>query len=188
MNGHLDEWIDGYLDGALSPEQKRRAEAHLAHCPTCHSQIEQRRALSILLGEAPAATGLKPEKQFAAEVGLQLARRQAESPPSQSTASLAWLLVPAGLLVALAIVWAAGALSTLLSLVPGLNLNLAGQLPLPQLPMVMPAAFSGLVGWLSVFDLIEWNWLSVLLAMSAISLVYLGWLAGWWAQNRQAAG
>ena len=76
MNGHLDEWMDAYLDGELTSLQKRQAEAHLAHCPDCTALLTQTRALSRLLQAAPVASGLKPERTFVAEVGLQLARRQ----------------------------------------------------------------------------------------------------------------
>jgi hypothetical protein len=33
----------------------------------------------------------------------------------------------------------------------------------------------------------SWNWLTELAALAAISLMYICWLASWWARNRQKA-
>ena len=49
MNEHLNEWLDAYLDGELTPPHQRQVEAHLAHCPECRALLKQRRALASLL-------------------------------------------------------------------------------------------------------------------------------------------
>jgi anti-sigma factor RsiW len=42
--------VTDYLEGALSPAQRRRFEAHLAHCPDCPEYLAQMRAVIALAG------------------------------------------------------------------------------------------------------------------------------------------
>jgi anti-sigma factor RsiW len=44
------ELITDYLEGALSPAQRARLEAHLAKCPGCTEYVEQMRTLAGGLG------------------------------------------------------------------------------------------------------------------------------------------
>jgi len=43
------------LDGALSPDEERALQAHLAHCPTCRAAWEALQSVSRLLSETPLA-------------------------------------------------------------------------------------------------------------------------------------
>jgi anti-sigma factor RsiW len=187
MNGHLDGWIDAYLDGEMTTLQKRQVEAHLASCPACAAMLEQRRALSVLLKEAPAASDLKPEKQFAAEVGVQLSRRQPASALARLSPSLVWQLIPVGLLLALIFVQTALTLSGILSFIPAADKTLISQAPSLAALQITPGVVNSLLGWLGVFGFIDWNWLTGMVFLAAISLAYLAWLASWWAHNQQTA-
>jgi anti-sigma factor RsiW len=42
--------VTDYLEGALSPAQRRRFEAHLASCPDCPEYLAQMRAIIVLTG------------------------------------------------------------------------------------------------------------------------------------------
>ena len=44
------ELVTDYLEGALSPAQRRRFEAHLASCPDCPEYLAQIRAVITLAG------------------------------------------------------------------------------------------------------------------------------------------
>ena len=44
------ELVTDYLEGALSRTQRRRFEAHLAHCPACPEYLAQMRAIVALAG------------------------------------------------------------------------------------------------------------------------------------------
>jgi anti-sigma factor RsiW len=44
------ELVTDYLEGALSQAQRRRLEAHLAHCPDCPEYLDQMRAIVALAG------------------------------------------------------------------------------------------------------------------------------------------
>jgi anti-sigma factor RsiW len=44
------ELVTDYLEGALSPGQRRRFEAHVARCPDCPEYLAQMRAVIALAG------------------------------------------------------------------------------------------------------------------------------------------
>ena len=53
INGHVD--MAGYLMDMLSPEDKQRADEHMAGCDECRGEIESLREWSAQLGEVPEA-------------------------------------------------------------------------------------------------------------------------------------
>ena len=53
INDHVD--MAGYLMDMLSPEEKQRADEHLAGCDECRGEIESLREWSAQLGEVPEA-------------------------------------------------------------------------------------------------------------------------------------
>ena len=48
------ELMTEYLEGAMSPEEQARFEAHLAHCDACTAYLDQMRATIATLGHLPA--------------------------------------------------------------------------------------------------------------------------------------
>jgi anti-sigma factor RsiW len=59
-----EEWINRYLDGELSPSERRRFQQHLAGCPACQRDLARTRALfAVLEGlqDAPVPAGLPNE-------------------------------------------------------------------------------------------------------------------------------
>lgn len=47
------ELVTEYLEGALSPRERRRFETHLSRCEHCSAYVEQMRETLRLLGEVP---------------------------------------------------------------------------------------------------------------------------------------
>jgi predicted anti-sigma-YlaC factor YlaD len=203
MNGHMQAWIDGYLDGELSEGKRQQVEKHLANCSQCRELLGQRQQLSNLLQAAPAASGLKTPEQFAAEIGLRLPRRRApvleatSLPASHKALHLAWQMIPVFLLLALAFLQTVSTLGNVLSLTPGVQTvleqsvqptsGLAGLLR-NALTTIWPEGIERLsplnpVGFL---DILEWNWLTSLGVLVCIGLSYIGWLASWFARNQEA--
>lgn len=178
-----DGWVDAYLDGELKNGSKKRVEEHLAQCTTCRAQLAQRRALSSLLQEAPPASELKPLEQFVAEVGLQLPRQAAPAPRYWS-GSAGWYLVPILLLLGGVFLLTTILLGGLAAWFPGIQ-NLPGAVPLPVL-----YDFSGsqwikdLLEWLTPFGWLNLNWLSGLIGLALVALLYVCWLAAWWVHSR----
>jgi anti-sigma factor RsiW len=56
------ELVTAYLDGALSPEETERMEAHLELCPPCAAYVEQVRTTAHLAAVATAELELRPDR------------------------------------------------------------------------------------------------------------------------------
>jgi anti-sigma factor RsiW len=56
------ELVTDYLDGALSPQDVERMEAHLAACPPCVTYVEQVRTTRRLAAEAEAELDHRPDR------------------------------------------------------------------------------------------------------------------------------
>jgi anti-sigma factor RsiW len=59
----LVELITDYLEGALSPEQHRLFEAHLAECEGCTAYLEQMRLTIRLLGSVTPETLAREDRE-----------------------------------------------------------------------------------------------------------------------------
>jgi hypothetical protein len=193
MNDHVDTWLDAHLDGELGATRAQQVEAHLGGCQRCKALLEGRRSLSTLLQEVPTAGDLKPHEQFVAEVNLRVRSGRA-SHQAQKWPFLAWQFAPVALLLAWAFFYTVSILSNLLRIVPGAGQlvqqqvsPLASTLRLPWLAEIDLAGpqVDGLGLMLGSFNILDWNWLTNLLILSAIGLLYLGWLVSWWARARQ---
>lgn len=186
MNEHIDVWLDAYLDGELPAVQSRQVEAHLDDCPACRQRLEQRRGLSLLLAGAPGANDLKPEGRFVAEVELQLRRRGPAVPPKIRATRLGWALFPVGLLLAAVFVQAVLILSTAVEWIPGARQALAAPESLLSVIPALPEPASGVLGLVRLVELPSVSWISLTVILAMIAVLYVGWLATWWARNRQA--
>ena len=185
MNGHLEAWIDAYLDGELSAVHKRGADAHIAQCQSCRDLLEQRKNLTALLRGIPLASGLKPEARFVAEVGLQLNLRRETARLRTQVMRFGWQYFPVALLLALAFVQTVFMLTTIVGVIPGADQILANRATfLPRLP-ILPDQLGDLLNILGVFNPLDWNLFTGMAAVLVISLIYVCWLAGWWVWNRR---
>ena len=200
MTEHVTTWLGAYHDGELRGLRLRQVEAHLAQCATCRADLERLRALAALLQESPAAENLTPPERFVAQVGLRLPRRP-EHPAWQRALEIGWQLAPLGLLGAWVFVQAvftiAGAV--LVALRMGLGGDVvAGLLPASQQGPSLSEIFSlsgaslGDVGrivlqLLSIRAPLGWGITLNLVSLVVIGLLYVSWLASWWArrQHRQ---
>jgi hypothetical protein len=196
MNQHLNLWLDAYLDGELTASQRARVEDHLANCSQCQSLLDRRRSLSSLLLLAPPATAQKEADQFVAEVRLQASLRSSRSRIPIRPAALRpqlWQYAPLVLLFGWAFVQSVSIVSFLATLLPGLDQVLGKS--------IMELNASGAFSWLKdanlsglnlvnldlilPLNLFHWNWLASLSILAVGALIYLGWLAVWWASIRQ---
>lgn len=186
MNPHIDtQWMDPYLDGELSTAQRRQADAHLVGCPACRAALERRRALSGMLLAVPPALQGKSAQRFADEVARQMQSAPARTPaPSHPWLRAAWVAVPVALLAVFTFFQATALLTNLIVLFPGLSGALSATLA-PDLPfaggLALPAPLDGLVQFISLVAAPQLSWITALVAPIAFGLLYLSWLAGWWA-------
>lgn len=64
--GHLGQRLEEYVDGALSPEDSRRAARHLLVCETCRADVDAERAILTRL----RAVQVDPERHACLVEGL----------------------------------------------------------------------------------------------------------------------
>jgi len=184
MNSHADNWIDAYLDGELSPNRRQQIDTHLENCWECQVLLKELRTLSNILQEAPPATSLKPKDQFIVDIRSQLEPRgqlhQTQLPAMRS----GWYLIPIAVLFALGFIHSIFLLSSLVSLFPGAQDILTEQISFGLTLFMLPDPWNSIINLVGGYNLINWNSLTGLLALAALSLVYLSWIAGWWLRSR----
>jgi anti-sigma factor RsiW len=181
MNGHLEQWLDAYLDGELDAIQILQADAHLKNCQACRMELEQRRALSQILREAPAPAFGKSDQRFVSEIALRLPRTApAIRPESRPTA--VWVMVPPfALFLAWAFIQSAMIVVGALQWLPGLEDAIrdgfeAGWIPESAAGLALPALPAPGV----------WDVVFLTAALVGIGMLFTGWFAGWWAGQRTA--
>jgi hypothetical protein len=186
MTIHVNTWIDAYLDDELTDSQRQQVEIHLAGCPQCRDLLNQRQALSMLLREYPAASQAKPPNQFVAEVGLQLPCRETSIRTGQIL-QLGWWSVPLLLMFFWAFLQTVLIMSGVVQIIPGGREMLASisstRTSLLGLSGILQSnLIESLVAefrlW-GFFNPLNWDWMTGLVFMALISLVYLIWLVSW---------
>ena len=202
-NEHVTAWLGAYHDGELQGRRLRQTETHLARCETCRVELEELRALTMLLQESPALERLTRPDRFVAQVGLRLPRRPTQ-PTWKRALETGWRLAPAGLLGAwvfcqtvlltsnvmmgaLRLGWGSDVAAWLLPAsrqgswwTETLSLSSASLSDLGQIASQL-LSNGGPLGWGITLNLV---------ALVVIGLLYLSWLASWWArrQHRQQVG
>ncbi|HET90882.1 MAG TPA: hypothetical protein ENN99_09125 [Chloroflexi bacterium] len=201
MTQHVTARLHAYHDGELSDHQRRQVDTHLAQCEACRAELETLRQLTALLHQAAAAPTITSPDRFVAQVGLRLPRRPAE-PAWQRVLKVGWRLTPVGLLGAWAFLQAAFLVSGILlgALYLGLGSETwAGLLPasgsgswLAQALSLSDASLSdiGQVGAQLLRGGGPLGWGVTLNRASSvlIGLLYLSWLASWWASRQHRPG
>lgn len=188
MSEHIGAWIDAYLDGELAERELRSVEAHLAGCLACREVVEKRRALAALLQSAPGVEARKSESRFTAEVALRLPRTTPVPAAPRREASLlqiGWHLAPVGLLLAMVFIQVVFILSGLTWIIPGAGELLQAGVVIPQGALPLAEPLGGLAAWIGGGSLLNWNWIGGLILFLLCGLVYLGWLASWWARSQK---
>jgi anti-sigma factor RsiW len=200
-NEHVTAWLGAYYDGELRGFRLQKVEAHLAHCETCRVELEELQALTALLQESPVAEGLTQPDRFAAQVGLRLPRRP-RRPTWQRALETGWRLVPVGLLGAWVFVQAA--LLTSSAVMGALRLGIGSDVAAQLLPASRQGSWLANTLSLSSVNLgdlwqiapqllnnggpLGWGITLNLVALAVIGLLYLSWLASWWARRHHING
>jgi hypothetical protein len=197
MSNHVSEWLNAYHDGELRGNRLRFVEAHLAECELCQAELESLVDLSDLLHEVRAPEMVSVDR-FAAQVNLRLPRSRSV-PPGTRLTEVGWWMIPVGLLASWVFVSTALILSDVLSVAGNLGLlsGLSEWLAFGPENNVYLSTTIGQAGLLSGNGL---NWaesletitrvsLPQIILQVSIALLYLSWIAIWWARRtRQGIG
>jgi hypothetical protein len=104
---------------------------------------------------------------------------------------LGWQFIPVVLLLAWAFVLTLSIMSNLLLIIPEAEqiVQQSGSsiIPISRLSTLRgsyPLDLAlGALKQIGIFRALEWNLITSLIALASIGLLYLGWLAGWWAHS-----
>lgn len=187
MNGHLEIWIEAYLDDELSSLHRHQVEAHLGECQRCRALLEERKNLSALLMALPDPANLKSEARFVAEVGLQLKQRRKALQIIPMVPDLGWYFIPVVLLLVLTFFQTVAILSNMLWVVPDAKLILLEQVSFVSVLPSLPEPLSALINMMDFLSPLNGGFFTGIGAGLLISLMYVCWLVGWWVWKQRTA-
>jgi predicted anti-sigma-YlaC factor YlaD len=196
MPDHVTEWLNAYLDSELKNGRLQMVEAHLAQCEACQAELEALRDVSRLLHKIPKPEFI-PVERFTTQVNLLLPNRPVAAAGSKLF-ELGWWMIPVGLLAAWIFISTAVLVSNMVSTansfgfldnttaswVSGSSESVSWTSALGRLGLMEN---NGLQQWFEITEGYSRNFLPQFIWQIAIALLYLTWIAIWWArQTRQA--
>ena len=191
MSDHITQWLNAYLDGELKNGKLHQVEAHLADCEECQAELESLQALSNLLHDGPGPEFI-PAERFAAQVSLRLPREQPK-PARRNVFEMGWWLIPVGLLFLWMFLntstWMGRAVATanqfgLLNNAPAWMVNDESREGLWSERLGEIGLLNGTsLQWAEAVEAFTKNTLPSIIWQAAIALVYLSWIALWWARQ-----
>ncbi len=191
MSNHIIEWLNAYHDGELNGRRLQQVEEHLAECETCQAEFESFQGLSALLNEVSVPEFISNER-FVAQVNLQLPHRRVAS-TKRKVLEVGWWMVPVGLLLVWIFFNTSSFVSDMMSVANNFGLLDSGATILVAGSESNPYWTStlGQIGILTG-DSLQWakstesytrNILPQLIWQFSIAMLYLTWIAIWWAQH-----
>ncbi|MBI5963114.1 MAG: zf-HC2 domain-containing protein [Chloroflexi bacterium] len=197
MSKHMTEWLNAYLDGELKGGRLHQVEAHLVECAECQAELQSLQGLSSLLHEAPAPEFISSER-FAAQVSLRLPHELPKTSKLKAQ-EVGWWMIPVSLLFLWIFIGTSELVGNVVS--KANDFGLLSSAPAWIVPGSSNGAiWSGTLGEFGLLsgDSLQWaefteaftrNRLPQIVWQAAIALLYLSWIAVWWARHmRQEHG
>lgn len=193
MSTHVSEWLNAYHDGELHGNRLQHVEAHLAECELCQTELESLESLSGLLHAVPTPEFTPPER-FAAQVNLRLPHQQTKVSRKQML-EIGWWMIPVGLLGAWVFIATSNILSDILYEAHHLGL-LSSLLNWLAFGSSSTSYWSATLGQFGVLSGNSLNWAEATESVTrmslpqislqvSIALLYLSWIAIWWARHQR---
>lgn len=193
MSNHIIEWLNAYVDGELKGMRLRQVEEHLAECEACQAELDALQGLSSLLQEVPEAE-FTPNEKFVSQVNLRLPHKQVKSTRNK-VIEVGWWMIPVGLLTAWIFFSTAILVSDMVSAANNFGL-LDNATALLGSDSTNNAVWTARLGQFGVLqgDNLQWaestesytrNVLPQYIWQVSIALLYLTWIAIWWARQRR---
>jgi anti-sigma factor RsiW len=191
MSDHILELLGAYLDGELHGRQLSKVETHLEECQICREEVQSLQALSATLRAEPLPDSPGPER-FAAEVALRLPRTPVK-PASRRALEFGWWLVPVGLVLTWIFLSTTLLVSNVVTTASEIGLlDSASALLVSGSPA--EAYWSGTLGqfgllagdslqWVEMTEAFTRTTLPPIIWQVSIALLYLSWMAIWWARH-----
>ena len=194
MHEDMRALLNPYLDNELHGKRLRDLELHLASCKACQDELKELRLVSDMLQAVPAPEFM-PVERFVSTLNMRLPRRTVQDLPTNSS-SLAWWLVPAGLLGAWFFTQTVFSLTNIITAAKttGMFGHVVNHLVGGQQTLWFAAVtslFGGHIGGglttLSVLNGLNVSgvkWMEGFLWQALIVLLYWGWLSILWLLRR----
>jgi predicted anti-sigma-YlaC factor YlaD len=193
MSKHVTEWLNAFLDGELQGSRLQQVEAHLGECEVCQAELDSLEGLSRLLHEVPTPEFITPER-FAAQVSLRLPHEQ-KTIYRKKLLEVGWWMIPVGLLAIWVFISTSFLVNDILFTAKNLGL-LTGVSDWAIFSASNQAYWSSTLGQ---FGILSGNTLDVAASTEiitrislpqislhvSIALLYLSWIAIWWARHRR---
>lgn len=193
MSKHVTELLNTYLDGELHGSRLHQVEDHLAECEACQAEFDALQGVSQLLHEVPTPDFTPPER-FAAQISLRLPHSKPVT-SARKALEIGWWMIPVGLLAAWVFINTAFLVNDMLSVANNFGL-------LTSVSDWMAFGTSNLAIWsttLGQFGVLRGNTLDFAISTEtftrtslpqlilhiSIALLYLSWIAIWWARHRR---
>jgi len=190
MSNHIIEQLNAYMDGELKGKQLRQVEEHLVECEACQAELESLQGLSTLLHEVPAPEFTANER-FVTQVNLLLPERRTATTRNRIL-QVGWWMIPVGLLAAWIFISTSSLISNAVSAADSFGLldNTTALISDSSESAVWTSRL-GQVGilkgeGLQVAETTESftrNVLPQFIWQVSIALLYLAWIAMWWARQ-----
>lgn len=199
MSNHVTEWLNAYLDGELKNGKLHQVEKHLTECEECQAELESLQNVSSLLREVPAPEFISSER-FASQVSLRLPHEQPRA-TKRKAQEMGWWMIPVSLLMLWFFIGTVEVVGDVISTADRLGILSLGDTPTwLATGSSSGAVWSGTLGEFGLLsgDSLQWaeltesftrNNLPQIVLQVAIALLYLSWIAIWWArQTRREHG
>jgi len=197
MSNHVTEWLNAYLDGELKGKRLHQVEEHLAECEACQAEFDSLQGVSSLLQEVPAPV-LVSHERFVAQVNLQLSQRR-KAPTRRKLLEVGWWMAPVGLLMAWIFISTTILIGDMVSVAENFGLLDDGTALLSSntLDNSYWTSTLGQAGvlkdenlrWAESTESYTRNVLPQFVWQVSIAILYLAWIAIWWARHtRQGHG
>ena len=192
MSDHITEWLNAYLDGELRGRRLHQVEEHLAECEACQAEFESLQGISSLLHEVPAGE-FTANETFVSQVNLLLPQHPVSS-RRRKILEVGWWMVPVGLLLAWIFVSTTILVSDMVSVAN--NFGLLDNVNVLTSDTSNNAYWTSTLGqfgllegnslqWAEMTESISRNLIPQFVLQVSIALLYLTWLAIWWARQRR---
>jgi len=194
MHEKMYPLLNAYLDGELHEQQRMEMEIHLASCAVCQNELKELRLVSGLLQAIPTPKYASAER-FISQITLSMPRHTREIQPTK-LGSLAWWLVPVGLIGAWFFIQTVFTLTDLVTAanLTGLLGNASAWLSgsgresiwfrtVTSLIVGQPTGVQSTLSLVNNVSIFAANLFGGFLWQAAIVLVYWGWLFLWWLRR-----
>jgi hypothetical protein len=191
MSEHMTDWLGAYLDGELKGTRFHQVQSHLNECSQCRAELDSLKGLSALLHAAPFPEFTPPER-FASQVGLHLPR-ELPKPVKRDAFEIGWWLIP----VCLLLLWTLTNTSAIVdgALRAANSIGLLNDVPAWLVEGPREATWSMTLGrfglikgqgleWAVLVESFTKNELPQIVWQASIALLYLSWIAIWWARQQ----